>query len=830
MSMDDFPRMWTYVDSSRASERIDASQRIDVTRVFNRDVVEGCTIADTRADVLAAGSATRLGARTEEESKGAIDMVGKPLSSFTMGKAALDGVPRFMIAAKGYWNKTSLYGKYKRGGGLMELWNTPAVEVDYQSNESPFGSADCVRRNLEELGGDKPTFVLQLDNVFGELDFKNLLGFSQRKMAFMTMVLTTVDNPMQYGTVRLDAGGRVTGMCEKSLLTLTEEDAARVKPASAVGESVKLTPALVEQLGLPVESVGYTHVVREEDAAKLDYPKMVGKKVGLSKTQLEELGYTKVNAGLYYLAPGARLVMNSQECLDSFASEGSDIGGNFIGWLLRQKFPVYGYVLEEQSPASMAKFGKVMWRDAGFPRELLETTVDIVQGRTLYYDIPGRVGDSDVFLMPGATDASARARKEILRQMRAGEVGMDTSEGRIVIGEDVEIAPGTVIKGPAYVGRKTQIGVKDARVKNTIKIAYASIEANSKIGIVDETRLQANRMLGNHVVVERSIVGEGTEIAGGAKERTATVITFSGEGKAYIPTLIGGDCRIGAGARLKGTEISPHHTIDMCNLSGAKFTSERVPMLLATTPEQEAIRREVEFSTPNPSPMHTQRMKAYQRKAREYALKMDADNMRFCLGRAAMEVPRLPTIVQPAALEENDRHSAAMESLQDIVREIELGKPELNLKEQTYARQAFRRAGVEAGKPTDNDAVKALKYLHASTLLLDHDERRSAEAVLEKAAERAAASSDANVRKVVTTLKPQLAKQIDISRMMKEMKQMPLVPGDLEAEERLRKRMGETTKDMLKAVADGLLPQDVAINTLNPKLADMRKRLKKRPA
>jgi NDP-sugar pyrophosphorylase family protein len=817
----EFQRFWNYVDPNGVSSRI------DITALFNPEAIGRLTIADTQADVLAAGSAKRLGARTEETSKGAIDMVGRPLSSFSMGKAALDGVPQFLIAALGYWNRKSLYEIYENGGGLSRMWGTPPVVIDYQSRESPYGSADCVRRNLQELAVDRPTFILQIDNVFGELDFKSLLGFSQEKNAFMTLTLTTVDDPSQYGTVKLDGSGRVTGMCEKSVLTLSVEDAARLNPYDAAGEIIKITPGIAQQLGLPKESVDYTHTMTHENARMIDYRSLVGQKVGLSRTQQQKLGYTKINCGLYYLAPGARVLLNSQECLDFFAREGSDIGGNLIGWLLAQKFPVFGYELDQHSKAQM---GKVMWRDAGFPRELLETTADIVQGRVAYYEIPGRIEGTDIFIMPGNTDASRRSREDILTQVRVGDVRIDTSRGRVVIGEDVELASGVALEGPTYVGHHAKIGVKNPNVQNRIRISGSSIEPYSRVGAVDETKIPGKGRLGNNVLVRRSIIGEHTIVVGGESERATTQVTEleveGGSGKTYLPSLIGGDCRISGGCRLEGVEISPHHTIETTHMIGAKFTSLRTPALPPMTPEQERLRRDVEFGTPDPSQIHMVRMRGYQRAAREFALALNEKDMLYSLGRADVEIHRAASIRQERLQTENDRHKKEMERLYQIVHSIEREKPNLDDEERSFAANALKRLAVAGSLNTGSaNSVKTVQYLQAASKLLDRGERKSAEALLNKAVERAGSGDDQVAKALADGLRPQLIKEIEISTMVKEIERISLVPGDTESEKRIKQSLSDTTRAMVNAMKDGLLTSDKIID-LNAKLSRERKRLR----
>ena len=819
----EYPRIWTYVDQNGISSRV------DITAIFNSDAVGRLTIADTQADVLAGGTAKRLGARTEETSKGAIDVVGMPLSSFTLGKAALDGVPRFLIAALGYWNRKSLFEIYHDGTELSRLWKTPPVDMDYQTRESPYGSADCLRRNLEELGQDKPTFVLQLDNVFGELDFKSLLEFSKQKNAFMTLTLTTVDDPTLYGTVRLDKDKKVTGMCEKSVLTLAEDDARRLNPHDAVGDRIKITPGIAEQLGLPPESVDYPHLVTHEDARRIDYRKLVGKRVSLTRKQLQHLGYNKVNSGLYYLAPGARVVLNSQECLDLFAREGSDIGGNLIGWLQTQKFPVFGYDLDEHSTISVAKWGKVMWRDAGMARELLETAIDIIEGKVTYYEIPGRVEDTGVYLMPGATDASNKARSEIIRQMKAEEIRVDTSRGRVVVGENVEIAAGTTIEGPTYIGHQAKVGVKNPKVNNQILITASSIEPYSRIGVVDETRIPARGRLGNHVSIRRSILGEHTIIVGGETERTATEITeFETEGptgKTYLPSLIGGDCRISGGCKLEGVEISPHHTIETSHMIGAKFTSNRTPALPPRTLEQEKLRRDVEFSTSDPSQIHIDRMRGYQRASRDFALRLDERNMLYALGRADIEIHRAASIRQERLQQENDRHRKAMEGLYRVVHQIERGEPDLTPSERSYGANALNRVHVNGSlNLTDHNTIKAIRYLYAASTLLEEEERKSSEALLNKALETAGVSGDHILQEMAKGMEPILRKEIEISTMIKKIGNTALTPGDANAAGDIRKALSDTTRKMVEAMNQGLMTSE-RITDLNVKLARERKRL-----
>ena len=84
-----------------------------------------------------------------------------------------------------------------------------------------------------------------------------------------------------------------------------------------------------------------------------------------------------------------------------------------------------------------------------------------------------------------------------------------TIYGKVIIGKNVSIKPGTYIEGPSIIMDNVSIGA------NSTIGPYTYIGENSNIGnssVIEKTLILENSIIGNHVSLRNSIVGEGAII------------------------------------------------------------------------------------------------------------------------------------------------------------------------------------------------------------------------------------------------------------------------------------------------------------------------------
>jgi D-glycero-alpha-D-manno-heptose 1-phosphate guanylyltransferase len=89
------------------------------------------------------------------------------------------------------------------------------VAIEYSREEQPLGTAGAVKR-AEHYLQDVPAFVVMNGDSFLEVDFSDLMDFHRDHRAMATMAVLRVEDTSRYGTVHVDANGRVRGFAEKT--------------------------------------------------------------------------------------------------------------------------------------------------------------------------------------------------------------------------------------------------------------------------------------------------------------------------------------------------------------------------------------------------------------------------------------------------------------------------------------------------------------------------------------------------------------------------------------------------------------------------------------
>ncbi len=88
------------------------------------------------------------------------------------------------------------------------------VAIEYSREEQPLGTAGAVKLARHYLKDDSEFLVMNGDS-FLEIDFHNFMEFHRSHEAMATLAVLRVEDTNRYGTVNVDADGRVRGFAEK---------------------------------------------------------------------------------------------------------------------------------------------------------------------------------------------------------------------------------------------------------------------------------------------------------------------------------------------------------------------------------------------------------------------------------------------------------------------------------------------------------------------------------------------------------------------------------------------------------------------------------------
>jgi len=86
-----------------------------------------------------------------------------------------------------------------------------AMEVKFSEEDSPMGTAGCLRKIKDELN---ETFILTNGDVLCNVDIRDMLDTHRKNGSMATMALTTIENTSMYGVVKLK-GDKIVGFEEK---------------------------------------------------------------------------------------------------------------------------------------------------------------------------------------------------------------------------------------------------------------------------------------------------------------------------------------------------------------------------------------------------------------------------------------------------------------------------------------------------------------------------------------------------------------------------------------------------------------------------------------
>ncbi len=157
-----------------------------------------------KAVVMAGGEGTRLRPLTSSRPKPLVPILNKPCMQHTIELLKRYGVTDIVVTL--YYLADEIEGYFGDGSEL-------GVNLIYTVEDTPLGTAGSVKKAEEYLKDD--TFIIVSGDALTDLDVDKALAFHREKGSVATLVLQHVDNPLEFGVVITDEGGRVRRFLEK---------------------------------------------------------------------------------------------------------------------------------------------------------------------------------------------------------------------------------------------------------------------------------------------------------------------------------------------------------------------------------------------------------------------------------------------------------------------------------------------------------------------------------------------------------------------------------------------------------------------------------------
>lgn len=168
------------------------------------------TINAMEAVVLAGGQGTRLRKAVAGLPKSLAPIGKHPFLSYLLGWLRAQGVTDIILAV-GH-RRRDIVGHYTRH-------KPQGMRLRYSVETTPLGTAGALR-NLRSMLGGKEFLVLNGDSIF-DVDLRQMLTFHRRHRAETTLALASPPEAGRYGSVLLDARGRIKAFVEKHAAGLT---------------------------------------------------------------------------------------------------------------------------------------------------------------------------------------------------------------------------------------------------------------------------------------------------------------------------------------------------------------------------------------------------------------------------------------------------------------------------------------------------------------------------------------------------------------------------------------------------------------------------------
>lgn len=156
-----------------------------------------------KAVILAGGEGTRLRPLTERRPKPLIPIAGKLCIDYVLN-SLVKADCRDIIITTGYLSEKLIK---TIGSGTQHNAN-----ILYSFEDVPAGTAGAVKK-VETYIED--TVIVASGDVLADVDMHEIVEYHRSKNADVTMALTRVENPTEFGIVGLDADGRIVKFLEK---------------------------------------------------------------------------------------------------------------------------------------------------------------------------------------------------------------------------------------------------------------------------------------------------------------------------------------------------------------------------------------------------------------------------------------------------------------------------------------------------------------------------------------------------------------------------------------------------------------------------------------
>ncbi len=168
---------------------------------FSRSHGKGAMV---KGIIMAGGFGTRIQPLTHSVPKPMLPVVNRPMLEMIVEKLKEAGINEIIILL--YFMPEVIQGHFKDGSHF-------GVKITYVLPDDDYGTAGALKCAESYVEGDD-VLVISGDLVC-DFDLNKIVSFHRLKQSQLTITLTTVENPLQFGVVIADQEGRIERFLEK---------------------------------------------------------------------------------------------------------------------------------------------------------------------------------------------------------------------------------------------------------------------------------------------------------------------------------------------------------------------------------------------------------------------------------------------------------------------------------------------------------------------------------------------------------------------------------------------------------------------------------------
>ncbi len=157
-----------------------------------------------KAVVMAGGFGTRIQPLTYSRPKPMLPVVNRPMMEHTMMMLKKVGITDFIILL---YFKPDIIRDYFGDGSRF------GINITYVIPDDDYGTAGAVKLAQEHIGDEN--FIIISGDLVTDFDFEKIFDYHRHKNSQLTITLTSVENPLEFGVVIANEEGRIEKFLEK---------------------------------------------------------------------------------------------------------------------------------------------------------------------------------------------------------------------------------------------------------------------------------------------------------------------------------------------------------------------------------------------------------------------------------------------------------------------------------------------------------------------------------------------------------------------------------------------------------------------------------------